>query len=235
MKFIKKAQSSGIDLTENSLVSHFEYQTALLHAPRPSYVPVCASGPSALTLHYTSNNLPLVPSSLILLDAGAEYGGYCSDITRMFPVDGKFSGAQRDLYEVVLRVEKECIKLCSEVEGVSLDDLHRKSMELMRGELGRLGFTLRGGELERIYPHFLSHPLGIDLHDTPTFSRSEKYVLPLLLSYCLTEECATQDQGEYVHYDRTWTLHSRFRCVPSSFPRDGDQSGGRGDSGVDGV
>ena len=177
MKFIKQAKNDGIALTENSLVSHFEYQTSLANSPRPAYVPVCASGPSASTIHYTSNNLPLVPSSLVLLDAGAEYGGYCSDITRMFPVDGKFTTAQRDLYEVVLGVEKDCVKLCEEVEGMSLDDLHRRSMEVMRGGLEKLGFSLRGGDLERVYPHFLSHPLGIDLHDTPTFSRSEKYVL----------------------------------------------------------
>lgn len=173
MKFVMTPEGTS----ENSLVSHFEYRTALAYSPRPAYVPVCASGPSALTIHYTSNSRPLHSGDLVLLDAGCEYGGYCSDITRMLPVSGKFSSAQSDLYNAVLLVEKEMIKLCWEGEGMTLDDLHAKSIALMRSELTRLGFSMKGGELERIlYPHFLSHPLGIDLHDTPTFSRSEKYV-----------------------------------------------------------
>lgn len=161
--------------TESSLVAHFEYITSLAGSPRAAYVPVVASGPSALTIHYTSNSLPLNSGDLVLLDAGCEYGGYASDITRTWPVSGTFTSAQRDLYEAVLRVEKDCIKLCSVSVGMSLDELHNKSCSLMREELTRLGFNLRSGEMERIlYPHYLSHPLGIDLHDTPSFGRNEK-------------------------------------------------------------
>ncbi|KAK4702394.1 hypothetical protein P7C70_g3829, partial [Phenoliferia sp. Uapishka_3] len=162
-------------LLESSLVAHFEYQSALAGSPRLAYVPVCASGSSGLTIHYTKNLLPLHSGDLVLLDAGCEYGGYASDITRTFPVSGSFSSPQRDLYEAVLRVEKECIKLCTEGGRWTLDGLHRKSCELMKGELGRLGFVLRGSEMERLlYPHFVGHPVGIDLHDCSSWGRDEE-------------------------------------------------------------
>lgn len=173
MRFASPTRESG--RTETSLVAHFEYLTSLAGSPRPSYVPVCASGTSALTIHYTDNNLPLNSGDVVLFDAGCEFGGYASDITRTFPVSGTFTSPQRDLYEAVLSVEKACIRLCSEGEDMSLDDLHNHSVELMRVELKRLGFNLSGGVMERtLYPHFVGHPLGIDLHDTSGFSRSEK-------------------------------------------------------------
>ncbi|ORY66952.1 peptidase M24, structural domain-containing protein [Leucosporidium creatinivorum] len=172
MRFCEPTAVSG--RTESSLVSHFEYTTSLAGSDRPAYVPVCASGRSSLTIHYISNRLPLNDGELVVLDAGCEWGGYASDITRTFPISGKFSSAQRDLYEAVLRVQKACIELCTEEAGLSMERLHRKSVDVMRGELTRLGFQMRGGDLERtIYPHFLTHPLGIDLHDTPGFSRGE--------------------------------------------------------------
>ncbi|KAM0749701.1 Creatinase/aminopeptidase [Meredithblackwellia eburnea MCA 4105] len=160
---------------EHSLVSHFEYQTALAGSLRPAYVPVCASGASGLTVHYTKNLLPLYSGDLVVLDAGCEWGGYASDITRTFPVSGSFSGPQKDLYEAALRVQKACIKLCSADQGMSLDDLHARSSALLRSELIDLGFTLRGNDLERtVYPHFVGHPIGIDLHDTFSFGRNER-------------------------------------------------------------
>lgn len=162
-------------MPEYALTAHFEYQTALAGAERPAYVPVCASSSSALTIHYTANDHILQPSTLVLIDAGCEYHGYASDITRTFPVSGKFTGPQKDLYQVVLEAERECIKFCREDRGLSLNELHRKSCDELRSGLRQLGFGLRVGDLERIlYPHFLSHPLGIDLHDTSTFQRSQK-------------------------------------------------------------
>ncbi|GAA5954869.1 hypothetical protein JCM21900_004971 [Sporobolomyces salmonicolor] len=166
---------SGHGLTEHSLVSHFEYNTSLAGSPRPAYVPVCGSGSHALTIHYIENNRPLREGDLVLIDAGCEWGGYASDITRTFPVSGIFTTPQAHLYEAVLRVHRKCISLCTSSSNLSLDDLHRISVDLTRTELRDLGFQLRGGELERVlYPHFLSHPLGVDLHDTPSFMRDEK-------------------------------------------------------------
>ncbi|KAK4056602.1 aminopeptidase [Microbotryomycetes sp. JL221] len=173
MRFCESTATSG--KTEASLVAHFEYRTALANSPRPAYVPVCASGSSSLTIHYISNQLPLNDGDLVVLDAGCEWGGYASDITRTFPVNGKFTSAQSDLYGALLNVHRDSIKFCTEEQGYSMERLHRKSVDLMRSELTRLGFELKGGgDLERtLYPHFLTHPLGVDLHDTPGFSRGQ--------------------------------------------------------------
>jgi len=165
------------DMTEAVLCARFEYQCALAGAERLAYVPVCASGPSALTMHYTANDRPLQRGSLVLFDAGCERHGYASDITRTFPVDGTFSSAQRDLYEALLTVQKACVALCAAGEGVSLQDLHRRSFGLLRRELIRLGFDLPTGALERtLHPHFIGHQLGMDLHDVRSTSRHERSV-----------------------------------------------------------
>lgn len=159
MRFAEPTLTSTSNITESSLVAHFEYLTALAGSPRLAYVPVCASGVNGIILHYVSNQQPLSQEDLLLLDAGCEFGGYASDITRTFPISGQFSSAQKALYEAVLRVEKECITFCSEKDGMSLDDLHKKSVDLTRIELKDLGFdNLKGGEMERsLYPHYVGH------------------------------------------------------------------------------
>ncbi|GAA6046470.1 hypothetical protein JCM3770_004938 [Rhodotorula araucariae] len=162
-------------LTEHHLTAHFAYHTSLRGASREAYVPVCGSGKHALTIHYLDNNRPLREGETVLIDAGCEWGGYASDVTRVFPVSGTFSTAQAHLYEAVLRVEKACITYCRANASLSLEELHRLSVDMTRTELRDLGFHLRAGDLERVlYPHFLTHPLGVDLHDTMTFSRNEK-------------------------------------------------------------
>ncbi|GAA5902325.1 hypothetical protein JCM6882_000502 [Rhodosporidiobolus microsporus] len=162
-------------ISENALVSHFEHHTSLAGSPRPAYVPVCASGTQALTIHYIENNRRCKEGEMVLLDAGCEYGGYCSDITRTFPVSSTFSTAQKHLYEAVLRVLKHTTTYCTASANLSLEELHRISVDATRTELRDLGFQLRGGDLERVlYPHFVSHPLGVDLHDTMSFTRDEK-------------------------------------------------------------
>ncbi|GAA5821204.1 hypothetical protein JCM10212_006773 [Sporobolomyces blumeae] len=171
-------RSLPVPLTEHSLVSNFEYTTSLRGSPRPAYVPVCAAGTNALTIHYVANNQPVRKGDLVMLDAGCEYGGYASDITRTFPASGKFTSAQSDLYAAVLSVHRTLLTLCATTSpsSLTLESLHRESVDLTKRELDRLGFErLRGGELERVlYPHFVSHPIGIDLHDTMGFGRDER-------------------------------------------------------------
>lgn len=144
-------------MSESALVAHFEYICAMGGADRLAYVPVCASGERALTIHYTTNNQPAPPGSLVLIDAGCEYGGYASDITRTFPVDGVFTEPQKDLYQAVLNVTQACTKLCRENTGLSMQGLHNESNKLLREELRQLGFTHLLTTLDDVYPHFLSH------------------------------------------------------------------------------
>ncbi|TIB67234.1 hypothetical protein E3Q06_04252 [Wallemia mellicola] len=165
-------------MNEHQIAARFEYKCALSGAERPAYVPVVASGANGLAVHYTANTMQVEPNEMILMDAGCEYHGYNSDITRTWPVNGRFTQPQRDLYQAVLNVEKACIKLCTEQKRVSLNYIHRESVRLLGQELKQIGFdSLRYGDLERIlYPHYISHPLGMDLHDTPSFDRSQTLV-----------------------------------------------------------
>ncbi|TXT08674.1 hypothetical protein VHUM_02802 [Vanrija humicola] len=159
--------------TEAQLAAHFEYTCALGGSERPAYVPVVASGANSLVIHYTRNDCELGENDMVLIDAGGERHMYASDITRTFPVSGKFTDPQRDLYQAVLNVQKECVKRVRLDEGVSLNELHRASCTLLNTELKNIGFRLSVGDVERkLYPHFLSHHVGSDLHDCPTADRS---------------------------------------------------------------
>ncbi|BGP23779.1 aminopeptidase [Rhodotorula toruloides] len=162
-------------IPESSLVAHFSYHTALSGSPRLAYVPVCASGAQALTIHYVENNRPVKEGEMVLIDAGCEWGGYASDITRTFPASGTFTTPQAHLYEAVLRVHRACTKRCTSSSSWTFEDLHRYSVDLTQTELRDLGFEMRAGELERVlYPHFVGHPIGVDLHDTRTYGRDER-------------------------------------------------------------
>lgn len=113
--------------TEAQLAAHFEYQCALGGSERPAYVPVVASGANSLVIHYTRNDCALGADEMVLIDAGCERHMYASDITRTFPVSGKFTDPQRDLYQAVLNVQKECVKRCTVEVSVNLNELHRAS------------------------------------------------------------------------------------------------------------
>jgi len=193
--------------SEHELVQAFE-AACHRHSPgvggRMGYVPVCAAGPAALTIHYTFNDRALKPGSqLVLLDAGFEYAGYVADITRTFPVgnNGQFSSAQKDLYEVVKNAEKELMTQCRQSSGHSLSSLHRASCQLLKDGLVRLGFNLDHPDaLNRLYPHYIGHPVGTDLHDTPSWNRSHRLKAGSVI---------TIEPGVYVPDDDQYPKHFR--------------------------
>lgn len=135
-----------------------------------SYLPIVGGGANACVLHYISNRDQLNDGDLLLIDAGAEYLGYASDITRTFPVNGKFSSAQRDLYEVVLAAQLAAI---DEVRaGKPWDHVHETAVEV--ATLGMLDLGILKGSLEEAleeehfkdyYVHNTGHWLGLDVHD----------------------------------------------------------------------
>jgi intermediate cleaving peptidase 55 len=169
--------------TEWQLQSTFESSCGMQGAQRPAYVPVVASGSNALTIHYIQNDSICQKDDLVCMDAGCELDGYVSDITRAFPVQGHFSSPQKDLYQAVLNVLKACTRLISEDQCYTLSELHRRSVELLNVELKQLKFDLKPGSLERdLYPHALSHWLGMDLHDTPSIDRNTKLTSGMCLS-----------------------------------------------------
>ena len=135
-----------------------------------SYIPIVGGGANACVLHYISNRDKLNGGDLLLIDAGAEYDGYASDITRTFPVNGKFSGPQRDLYQVVLAAQ---LKAIEEVRaGTPWDHVHETAVQVATEGMIDLGI-LKGSLEEALeeehfkdyYVHNTGHWLGLDVHD----------------------------------------------------------------------
>jgi Xaa-Pro aminopeptidase len=136
----------------------------------PAYNSIVGSGANATILHYVDNDAELRDGDLLLIDAGAEYEGFASDITRTFPVSGKFTDAQRDIYQLVLDCQEECIEMVR--PGVTLDEMHQRSVEILTEGMVRLGLLkgevpklIEEGAYKKFYMHRLGHYLGMDVHD----------------------------------------------------------------------
>jgi Xaa-Pro aminopeptidase len=140
------------------------------HQCEASYIPIVGGGANACVLHYISNRDQLNDGDLLLIDAGAEYDGYASDVTRTFPVNGKFSGQQRDLYQLVLEAQ---LKAIDEVRaGNPWDYVHETAVRIATEGMIDLGIV-KGGLEEALeeeyfrdyYVHNTGHWLGLDVHD----------------------------------------------------------------------
>jgi Xaa-Pro aminopeptidase len=141
---------------------------------RPAYGSIVGSGANATVLHYRTNHRRMEAGDLLLIDAGCEYGYYASDVTRTFPVSGKFSREQQAIYELVLDAQLAGIE--KTVVGGTLDEIHRTSVEVITAGLVRLG--LLSGERDKLiaeeaykpfYMHKTSHWLGMDVHDVGAY------------------------------------------------------------------
>ena len=185
---------------EKDLDSFLDYWFKQDGCDGPAYVPVVAGGINANTIHYVSNDMLLNPNDLVLVDAGAQYGGYVTDITRTWPVSGKFSPAQRDLYSLLLSVQRTCVALCRVSANVSLDKLHQIATTAVRDGLQDLGFDVTGDAVQTLFPHHVGHYLGLDVHDSPGYPRSR----PLARNMVVTVE-----PGIYVPDDERWPAWAR--------------------------
>ncbi|KAF9973728.1 hypothetical protein BGZ73_002997 [Actinomortierella ambigua] len=171
--FIETMKFTNSKRSEHQVYAKFDFECRMRGSQMLAYVPVVAGGSNALTMHYVNNDQPLNDGDLILMDAGGEYQGYASDITRTWPVNGKFTSAQRDLYEVVLRANKECIKLCTEDQRITLNQIHDVSTRLIKEGIASLGIKSLPHDVDRrLYPHHVGHYLGMDVHDTSDISRN---------------------------------------------------------------
>lgn len=126
---------------------------------------IVASGRNATTLHYVTNNDPIPAGSLMLTDIGAEVEGYTADVTRTYPQSGRFSAAQRAIYDAVLRAQDETIAQMK--PGAYMRDIHETAIRTLGEDLLRLGLVSRN-EREQVrmyFPHGLGHDLGLRVHD----------------------------------------------------------------------
>ena len=128
-----------------------------------SYPPIVAGGENACILHYNENNKLLNDGELLLIDAGCEILGYASDITRTFPINGKFSEPQKEIYEIVLKAQKSAI--ASIVPGEAVNKPHEIACDVITQELIKLGIMDDASSLRDFYMHGTGHWLGLDVHD----------------------------------------------------------------------
>ena len=138
----------------------------------PAFPTIVASGGNATILHYTTNDRQIEDDTLVLIDAGAEYGRYSGDVTRTFPASGTFTEAQREIYQIVLDAHQTIIDGIR--PGVSIDEPHQKSIELLTEGMLSLGLLKKKKKIEKLiedgayrqfYMYRIGHMLGLDVHD----------------------------------------------------------------------
>jgi len=163
---------------------HYEYELeAVLDytfrrrgAAGPAYPSIVAGGANACVLHYVANDQKLEDGRLLLIDAGCELDGYASDVTRTYPVGGRFAGAGRAVYEAVLDAQKAAIALAA--PGVTLRDVHDVAVRRLSENLiglgllaGSAGEAVQSEAYRAYFMHHTSHWLGLDVHDAGSYTR----------------------------------------------------------------
>ena len=164
-----------------------------LHA----YPMIIAGGKNACTLHYVKNSAVINNRNLVLIDAGCEYHGYASDITRTFPANGRFTKAQRTLYDIVLSAQKTAIaKVCV---GTRFHEIHDTASLVIAEGLLSVGIIKAKSPVDAVaqnlhrpyFPHGTSHWLGLDVHDVGDYqamSQEKKHMRVLEPNMVLTVE-----------------------------------------------
>lgn len=157
-------------MKEYELESYFDFVCKKNGAKDLAFKTIAAAGKNATTLHYVDNNCEMKDGDLILFDLGAEWSYYKADITRTFPVNGKFTERQKEVYEAVLRVNEECIKLIK--PGVKFLDWNKQAKDMIAKECIKLGLIEKEEDVTKYYWHSIGHGLGLDTHDIDRPDRS---------------------------------------------------------------
>lgn len=196
MRFVKPG------VTENQVQGVLTAVAFLKGANREGYYPIVASGASSTTLHYNFNDQPCNDGDLLLIDAGYEKNYYTADITRTFPVNGKFTPPQRRVYEAVLNAQNQIIAMIK--PGVQFTKLQETAIELLTDAMidlkllsGNRQKLIESNEFKKYYMHGVSHWLGMDVHDVGQYKRRGESVL-------LEDRMAfTVEPGLYIPYNDT--------------------------------
>lgn len=201
-------------------VTEYEIEAELIHefirnrSKGFAYTPIVASGPNACVLHYIENNQICKDGDVILLDVGAEYANYASDLTRCIPVNGRFTQRQKQVYNAVLRVKNEATKLL--VPGTIMADYHKEVGMLMESELLGLGLIDKTDianqdpnwpAYKKYFMHGTSHFIGLDTHDVGLWNEPIKagmvftcepgiYIPEEGLGIRLEDDLVVQEKGE---------------------------------------
>ncbi|NLO11401.1 MAG: M24 family metallopeptidase [Candidatus Cloacimonetes bacterium] len=174
-----KALQKAIDVTGQGIMDvmesvtaemyEYELEAMLFYRMQRSginnwgFAPIIASGVNAATLHYGRNDCRIEAGQLVLMDVGASYENYSADITRCFPIDGHFTDRQRQIYQIVLDVQKQIISMIK--PGMTLGEMNLRTRELLTEATLAIGLIKEPQEIVKHYMHSVSHFLGMDTHD----------------------------------------------------------------------
>jgi len=162
---------------ESQFLASVDYESRMQGANFLAYPPVVAAGNNANTIHYIASTSAVKPSEFVLMDAGCEYHGYASDITRTWPAGGTFSDSQQSVYEAVLDTQQRLI--ASIVPGVTtIDGLYKDMQDILGKNLQSVGLIDKNTEYltartHEFCPHHVSHYLGMDVHDCGKASKRQ--------------------------------------------------------------
>lgn len=151
------------NMREWEIASLVQYIFGKMGCEYTGYPPICGSGLNGTILHYESNRRKMLDGELFLMDSAGEYHGYSADVTRTFPVNGKFSSEQRAIYEVVFQAQELGISMCR--AGTTFAQISQAISKSLADGLLRLGIIKTASELGRYYMHGFGHGIGLDVHD----------------------------------------------------------------------
>ncbi|HHE37379.1 MAG TPA: aminopeptidase P family protein, partial [Candidatus Cloacimonetes bacterium] len=159
-EIFKKAKSGMMEYELEAILNYEITRSGMRHL---GFKSIIAAGKNAATLHYVNNNSMIGKNDLILLDVGAACNNYSADISRTFPVSGKFTARQKAVYGEVLKINKKIIAMVK--PGVGLKELNEKTIELIKVALKKLKLIKDEKDYRQYYMHSVSHHLGLDTHD----------------------------------------------------------------------
>ena len=198
-----------VGMPEYELEAELLYEMHRQGCRSPAYPSIVASGTNGCTLHYTANNGVIGPQDLVLIDAGAEFEYYASDVTRTFPASGRFTTPQRELYEVVLQAQVAAIEAVQ--SGARWSAPHDAAVSVLTQGLvdigllqGDLAGLVESGAYERFFMHPTGHWLGLDVHDVGDYQLGGE---PRMLEPGMT---LTIEPGVYIAPDEA-SVPSEFR------------------------
>jgi Xaa-Pro aminopeptidase len=156
-------KNSKAGMYEYELEAYFDFELKRNGVKDKAFTTITASGKNGTVLHYSENSRKTAENELVLVDCGATYKYYSGDITRTFPVNGKFTDEQRLFYNIVLEGQKKVISAVREgIEYKSLNDILKKHYAV---ELKKCGLIKEDSEVSKYYYHSVSHQLGLETHD----------------------------------------------------------------------
>jgi Xaa-Pro aminopeptidase len=156
-------KNSQPGMMEYELEAYYDFMCKKKGVKDLAFKTIAAAGKNATILHYVDNNSQMKDGDLILFDLGAQVNYYNADISRTFPVNGKFSERQREVYEAVLKVNEEVISMIK--PGVNWGEINEKATDLLAEECIKLGLIKEKSEVRKYYFHSIGHSLGLDTHD----------------------------------------------------------------------